>query len=146
MVSHLGGQRNSSNVVRNVVRERHARGLTAEISFLPFVFIGAGCRSRTRDLLITNQCLISLAAAMQAVGSRPIDGGETGHNIGRQDGELMGGEPVHMIAIRTIELSAKVRHRSGAGFPYKQPRAQIKSHKLLIYLARPRGFEPLFSP
>jgi hypothetical protein len=83
---------------------------------------------------------------MQAFGSRPIDGGKTGHNIGRRDGELMGGEPVHMIANRTIELSANVRHRSGAGFPYKQPRARIKSHKLLIYLARAKGFEPLFSP
>jgi len=41
----------------------------------------------------------------------------------------MGRQPMHMIAIRTIDLSAKVRHRSGAGFPYKQPRARIKSHK-----------------
>jgi len=36
-----------------------------------------------------------------------------GRIIRRRDGEVMGSETMHMIAIRTIELSAKVRQRSG---------------------------------
>ena len=86
------------------------------------------------------------ARARRPVGQRSVTGGIIGRRESAGDRQWGGARDRNS----TIELSAKIRWRSGACFPYNFRIAaglrRKRQPKFLILLALPRGIEPLFSP